>query len=988
METIPDMPTTCTTSSKDESLPPSVDVHKSEVQQSKNNKKKKKKGGKGGGGGEKGGSSTANSISSQDQNEREESSTSDIRGSIESELDKLSNKKTPLNVKKPSPSVTTSLTSSRPPVTCPNLHILLSQLEHKDSQYFKLPSDHHHNNSTTLITSSGSASINKTPVHTKHTLTLNTSPKSISSQCDFDDQPWEVECTDTFLSFLKDSHYTEQIKRHILYKLHMIATGGWSKGDNLSRVLTSESDGYGLYEAVLSDKSSLIWEIAIQFSPRCSHKELSLTSERSNVYSDVIRIWDIVYAGKDKKECIEKILKSHERGLQSHFRLPLIPLADKSGCGSSKMLLPCRYTLRSSDDPCHNDDHTYFPVACTKDGKFNIIAFYSLTTSLVECALIGAHPRGDFPFKEWPKEHDIIYMPRNSEAILLLGRSGTGKTTCCLYRLWNLFNEYWEERIASGRHCYPTRPLPLLGLSQVELKDLIVAEDLTSVEGGGGGGDSIEREECTLKEDRLDDLHQVFLTKNYVLCSKMKKRFYDLLASHDCYLDHMIHENDPLPVTMTTIDSHAFPLFLTLRQFLILLDASLEGETFFPRNKDRSLAVKISSSDYEYEDPNTLLLDELDISDDENHNPDDDQNDHTHLGIAKQQIWQEVTSHYFVSEIWPKISHHCNDKSIDPLLVWIEIKSFIKGSLLAVGKPSGALTPWEYEAIGRKMATNFSGNRSEIYSLYEHYKNYIQQKQNLNLFDENDLVSNLYRRLTSCHGNADLPWFIHHFFINEVQDFTQAELALLLRLSREPNGLFLTGDTAQSIMKGISFRFRDLRSLFHLANTQSIKSSQRPLKIPMPCLQELVVNFRAHSGILNLATSVIELMQEYFPSSFDCLPKDQGMFPGPLPVFLQSCQVSDLVSLLGTNRRASSCIEFGAHQVIIVQNEDSKRSLPEVLKTGIVLTIFEAKGLEFDDVLLYNFFTDSPVSTCTVNVYNILMYIVYIYIYTILLLYL
>ena len=86
------------------------------------------------------------------------------------------------------------------------------------------------------------------------------------------------------------------------------------------------------------------------------------------------------------------------------------------------------------------------------------------------------------------------------------------------------------------------------------------------------------------------------------------------------------------------------------------------------------------------------------------------------------------------------------------------------------------------------------------------------------------------------------------------------------------------------------------------------------------------------------------------------------MFPGPLPVFLQSCQVTDLALLLRSNKRASSCIEFGAHQVIIVQSEEAKKCLPEVLKGAIVLTVFESKGLEFDDVLLYNFFTDSTVS--------------------------
>ena len=42
-------------------------------------------------------------------------------------------------------------------------------------------------------------------------------------------------------------------------------------------------------------------------------------------------------------------------------------------------------------------------------------------------------------------------------------------------------------------------------------------------------------------------------------------------------------------------------------------------------------------------------------------------------------------------------------------------------------------------------------------------------------------------------------------------------------------------------------------------------------------------------------------------------------------------------------------------------NDAARESLPEELKVAIVLTIFESKGLEFDDVLLYNFFKDSQV---------------------------
>ena len=68
-------------------------------------------------------------------------------------------------------------------------------------------------------------------------------------------------------------------------------------------------------------------------------------------------------------------------------------------------------------------------------------------------------------------------------------------------------------------------------------------------------------------------------------------------------------------------------------------------------------------------------------------------------------------------------------------------------------------------------------------------------------------------------------------------------------------------------------------------------------------------------GILNLASGVVDLLQFYFPESFDRLPRDSGLFDGPKPTVLESCSVSDLAILLRGNKRKTQPIEFGAHQV-------------------------------------------------------------------------
>jgi hypothetical protein len=138
---------------------------------------------------------------------------------------------------------------------------------------------------------------------------------------------------------------------------------------------------------------------------------------------------------------------------------------------------------------------------------------------------------------------------------------------------------------------------------------------------------------------------------------------------------------------------------------------------------------------------------------------------------------------------------------------------------------------------------------------------------------------------------------------------------------------------------------------------------------------ELNINYRSHNGILRLASSVIDLIWHFFPNSIDRLPPERSKVGGPQPIFfdgfkkehLSDCKRRELddVYTLNKQRRVDGdenpFVEFGADQVIIVRDEKAKMHVNKLInKVGLVMTVFEAKGMEFNDVLLYNFFTDSP----------------------------
>lgn len=61
--------------------------------------------------------------------------------------------------------------------------------------------------------------------------------------------------------------------------------------------------------------------------------------------------------------------------------------------------------------------------------------------------------------------------------------------------------------------------------------------------------------------------------------------------------------------------------------------------------------------------------------------------------------------------------------------------------------------------------------------------------------------------------------------------------------------------------------------------------------------------------------------------------------------------------------------QFGAYQVILVRDHEGLEALPPRLRNSdaLVMTIAQAKGLEFDDVVLYNFFDGSRADWRYVN---------------------
>uniref|UniRef100_K1PIT9 Lupus brain antigen 1-like protein n=1 Tax=Magallana gigas TaxID=29159 RepID=K1PIT9_MAGGI len=776
----------------------------------------------------------------------------------------------------------------------------------------------------------------------------------------FDNLEWEVECTADVWKTLRDKKVLPELKQRIIRKIQLLAKGEWTT--HLCKELKNVPPTLKLYEVKLSKASRIIWELAIAFSPRLSEdaeQRLQYAEDEADqpvrggrIYSEIIRVWDIVFDHDKIFKYVQRIIKSHSRGEECIIQKKLKGVKQDQFKAGNVKRFPMVFAESDFDVDVNalkeyqESLQRYYPPASSNETEYHILKFYNFDSNLVSHVLQNLEVKVDFPFRVTDLEHAIINL-KSKAPILLLGRSGTGKTTCCLYRLWSQFVSYWTGAVAADSKLLPRCQIFQQDDDVVDEENEDSEEDTSEEE--AAPAEAAENEEEEEEGQWYDHLHQVFITKNVVLCSEVQKNFKELSHACDVARNFVSQEEQPLPYRIQDLGDNQFPIFITSKKLLLMLDASLKGPCFFERNEDGSLKVEVQG--WAESDGAFSFLPMLEEgSDDEDEEDEDDQyqdaddsedddNDQGTQNRPRKKVdpRREVTYEVFAEEVWPRISKKWSTR-YHPSLIWMEIMSFIRGSFEALSKPSGYLSKEEYLDLGRKRAPNFSGEREQIYDIFKKYDHFKRQKF---LFDETDLVQNVFNRLKK---EKEMKWIIHQIYVDETQDFTQAELCLLLRVCHSPNEMFLTGDTAQSIMRGIAFRFNDLRSLFFYAKkSMHAIGKSSGVKVPKK-VHQLTHNYRSHAGILSLASSILDLMVEFFPESFDRLKKDQGL---------------DLAVLLRGNKRKTSHIEFGAHQAILVVNEAARDNIPEELNLGLILTIYEAKGLEFDDILLYNFFKDS-----------------------------
>ncbi|XP_012837480.1 PREDICTED: uncharacterized protein LOC105958026 [Erythranthe guttata] len=397
-------------------------------------------------------------------------------------------------------------------------------------------------------------------------------------------------------------------------------------------------------------------------------------------------------------------------------------------------------------------------------------------------------------------------------------------------------------------------------------------------------------------------------------------------------LDEMAEFRD-IPDTFVGIEPEKYPLIITFHKFLMMLDGTL-GNSYFEKFREAR-----GSSQYEGR------------------------------SIALQTFIRrnEVTYDRFRSLYWPHFNAKYT-KILDPSRVFTEIMSHIKGGLKEGESGETKRSREAYVSLSKSRVSTLSAEKRD--AIYDVFENYEKMKMERGEFDLADFVIDIHLRLKN---EEDLMGDKMDFvYIDEVQDLTMRQISLFRFICKNVDeGFVFCGDTAQTIARGIDFRFEDIRSLFY--NEFFMKSSricepsasgkrEKGVISDTFCLSQ---NFRTHTGVLRLAQSVIDLICHFFPQSIDALAPETSLIYGESPVVLEPGSDENLIkSIFGhSGHDGGKWVGFGADQVILVRDDSARNEIFNYIgKKALVLTIVECKGLEFQDVLLYNFFGSSPMS--------------------------
>ncbi|MFN8867641.1 MAG: AAA family ATPase [Pseudomonadota bacterium] len=245
-------------------------------------------------------------------------------------------------------------------------------------------------------------------------------------------------------------------------------------------------------------------------------------------------------------------------------------------------------------------------------------------------------------------------------------------------------------------------------------------------------------------------------------------------------------------------------------------------------------------------------------------------------------------------------------------------------------QPAGPLSLADYLALGTRQSLLNSAQRELAHGLFQRYRTWLAET---GLHDSN-LVAHEWRTQMA----EKQPPVYDFVVIDEVQDLTPVQLALVLALLKAPGQFILCGDSHQIVHPNF-FSWAALKSLFW-QGLAGDAAQRQPLKL-------LQANFRNTLAVTAIANRLLKIKQARFGS----VDRESNF------LVRSTSPVAGEVRLLDSKERTLAQLDAATrqsvrHAVIVLRDED-KPAARQAFHTPLVFSVHEAKGLEYPHVLLF-----------------------------------
>ena len=260
----------------------------------------------------------------------------------------------------------------------------------------------------------------------------------------------------------------------------------------------------------------------------------------------------------------------------------------------------------------------------------------------------------------------------------------------------------------------------------------------------------------------------------------------------------------------------------------------------------------------------------------------------------------------------------------DAYKVYEEFKGVITGSV--IDKPY--LSREAYLALGVRRSVFTEREREGIYELFLKYLDFLKES---GYYDSNLVAHSYLSRVEQAYD------FV---VVDEVQDLTNIQLYLILKSLQQPAHFILCGDSNQIVHPNF-FSWSNIKTMFYEQDLYG------------DITRVLATNYRNTSEVTRIANLLLKVKN----SRFGSIDRESTYLIQP------NSQLQGAVEFLEDNPKLKQ--EFdrktgksARYAVLVARNED-KAEARKFFRTPLLFSIQEAKGLEYENIVLYNIISNN-----------------------------